>query len=111
MPGQRGGFLAAALHQAAVAGDRVGVVIDDLGAEARGEHPFGQRHADGVGEALAERPGGGLDPGRMADLGVARRAALELPEVLYVLDTDRAVADRTSTRLNSSHQCATRMPP
>src|SRR3546814_16915587 len=35
MPGQRGGLLADALHQAADDGDRVGVVIDDLGEIGR----------------------------------------------------------------------------
>ena len=45
-----------AFHQVAVADDRVGVVVDDLVAVAvvaRGELRFGDRHADGVGEALA----------------------------------------------------------
>ena len=53
MAGERGRLVADALHQAAVAGDDVGVVVDQLGAEAGGQVALGQRHADRVGEALA----------------------------------------------------------
>ena len=75
MAGERGGLVRDALHQVAVAGDHEGAVVDDLvprAVEARGEVPLGERHADGVGEALAERPGGGLDARGVAVLGVAR---------------------------------------
>ena len=63
MAGERDRLLADAFHQAAVAGDDIGVVIDDAVAEPRVEQPLRQRHADGVGEALAERTGGRLDAG------------------------------------------------
>jgi hypothetical protein len=39
----------------------VGVVIDDLLAELGGEHFFCQSHADGGGDALAERAGRRFD--------------------------------------------------
>ena len=42
---------------------------------------FGQRHAHGVGQALAERAGGGLDARRDADFRMARRLAVQLAEV------------------------------
>ncbi len=41
-------------------GDDVGLMIDNA-AEHGGHMPFGDRHADRVGEALSERAGGGLD--------------------------------------------------
>ena len=72
--GERDRLLADALHEAAVAGDHVGVVIDDLIAVARVEQPLGERHADGVAEPLPERTGGGLDARRMAIFGMARRS-------------------------------------
>jgi hypothetical protein len=54
--------------------------------ELGGQHLFGQRHADGVGDALAERAGGGLDAGGVAVFRVARGLAVQLAEVLQVVD-------------------------
>ena len=73
----RAGFLADALHHVAVRADHVGVVVDDLvgrAVEALCEEPLGHRHPDGVRDPLAERPGRDLDAGRVAALGVPRRA-------------------------------------
>ena len=53
MPGQADGFVADAFHQVAVRGDDIGLVADELVAEAGVQQPFGQRHADGIGNALA----------------------------------------------------------
>jgi hypothetical protein len=53
--------------------------------EARGEQLFGQREADRVREALAERAGGGLHAGRVADLGMARGPGMQLPETAQLL--------------------------
>jgi len=41
-------LLADALHQAAVAGKRIGEVIDDCVAQACVDEPLSQRHADGI---------------------------------------------------------------
>ena len=82
--GERAGLVADAFHQAAVADEDVGVVVDDrvaVAVELGGEQLFGQRHADRVGQALAERAGGGLDAGRDVDFGMARRLAVQLAEV------------------------------
>ena len=81
MAGERDRLVADALHQAAVAGHAIGEVVDDLVAIAAIEQPLGKRHADGVAETLAERAGRGLDAGRVAVFGVARRARAELAEV------------------------------
>ena len=69
--GKRDGFLADAFHEAAVADDRIGVVILQVGTEFVSQLAFGNRHADGIGNALAERAGGGLDAGGMAIFRVA----------------------------------------
>ena len=55
MPGQGQRLVADALHQAAVAAENVGVVVDDVVAELCREQPFGERHADRIAEALATR--------------------------------------------------------
>ena len=73
--GQRGRLGGDALLEIAVGGDHVRVVIDDLvtvAVEARGQHPLGQRQADGGRDALPERAGGRLDPGRVAVFRMAR---------------------------------------
>ena len=62
MPGESQGLLRDPLHQAAVADQGIGVMIDQILSEHRFEMPLRDRHADGIAEALAERPGGGLDP-------------------------------------------------
>src|SRR5690606_8973168 len=77
--GERTRFVRDTLHQAAIAEKCVAVMVDDSVAvtvELRGENFFRQRHADGIGEALTERTGGGLDTRRVAVLGVARRARM-----------------------------------
>ena len=57
------------------------------GAVVRGgQVRFGDRQADAVGEALAERAGGQLDAGRQAVLGVAGRLAAPLAEALQVVE-------------------------
>ena len=47
-----------------------------------------QRHPDGVSHTLAERPGRGLDAGREPVLGVARRPAAPLTELLDVVERE-----------------------
>ena len=74
--GERGGLVADALHEAAVAGDDERVVVLRLGAEPGAQVPLGDRHADGVGEPLAERTGRDLDAGGVAGLGMARASAI-----------------------------------
>ena len=87
--GQRAGLVADAFHQAAVAQEGPGAVVDDRMAwavEFGGEQLFRQRHADRVGDALPQRAGGGLDARRVAQFRVARRAAVQLAEGLQVVD-------------------------
>ena len=78
--------MADALHEAAVAGDDEGVVVDELGAEAGPQPALGHGHADAVGEALAERAGGDLDAGGVVHLGVARGGRAPLAERLEVVE-------------------------
>ena len=84
--------MADAFHQVAVGGDDPGAVVDQGFAEARRQHPLGQRHADRGGDALAERAGGGLDPGVLAVFRVAGGGGVELPEFLEVLDAHAGLA-------------------
>ncbi len=89
--GQRGGLGGDALLQVAVGDDRPDGVVERRGARSSPgvEEPAlvarGHRHAHGVGDALAERAGGGLHAGRVPVLGVTRRTAARDPEGLQVV--------------------------
>ena len=54
--GQRAGFVADAFHHAAVTQKNIGVVVNEgvaFAVEFLGQQLLGQRHADGVADALA----------------------------------------------------------
>ncbi len=89
LPGERRGLRRDALHQVAVGDDRVRAVVHDLRAVALAQVLLGHRHADAVGEALAERAGRDLDAGRHVHavaLGVAGRDRSPLAEVLDLVE-------------------------
>ncbi len=79
--------MADAFHQAAVAHEGEGVVVDHIEVvtvELLCQQFFSQRHADRVGDALAQRAGGGFDAGRHVHFGVARGFAVQLAEFLQL---------------------------
>ena len=108
MPGQRDRLLADALHQVAIGGQHVGEMVDELLAEPRGEQPFGHCHAHGVGEALPERAGRGLDTRRMAEFRMARRFRTQLPERLQVRHLDALDPDEMQERVEQHRAMAGR---
>ena len=97
MAGERSGLRGDALHHVAVAAHRIDVVAEDLEAVpivARLAEPrLGDGHADAVGDALAERPAGGLDAGHPVIFGMARRLAAELAEVADIVERHRRLAE------------------
>jgi len=99
MARQRNRFVADAFFQVAVAGDDIGLVVDQLAAETGIEMGFGQRHAYGIGDALAQGAGGGLDPGGMAIFGMAGGAAAHLPEILQLLQGHVRIAGQIKQRI------------
>ena len=104
--GQADRLVADALHQAAVAGDDPGAVIADLGAEF-GAHGFlGHGEADGVGNALAERAGRGLDPLHFLVFGMAGGDRTQLAEVLDLLQRHLLVAGQIQQRIDQ-HRAVT----
>ena len=87
--GEAGGLGGDALLEVAIGAEGVGPVVDDLVAgpvELGGQPALGDGHAHRVGEALAQRAGGGLDARGHAELGVARRARAHLAEALELLE-------------------------
>jgi hypothetical protein len=96
--GQGGGLVADALRQVAVPTDHEGAVVAYLGAEAGPQVALGDRHADGIGDPLAERSGGHLDAGGVAGLGMARCGGIPLSELPQVLEGE-AVAGEVQHRV------------
>ena len=75
LPGEPHRLVVDALHEAAVAGDHEGAVIDQIVAVDGVEVPLGDRHSDRHRDALPERPGRHLDAGKLEVLGVAGASA------------------------------------
>ena len=84
---QGAGLVADALHHATVTHEHIGVVVDDavVGAvELGGQEFFGQRHAHRIGDALAQRAGGGFHAGGDAHFGVTGGFAVQLAEIFQL---------------------------
>ena len=105
---KRAHFVADAFHQATIAQEDVRAVVDDgeaLAIEFLSEKLFGKRHADTVGNALAEGSGRRFDAGRHVDFGVAGRLAVQLTKVLDVLH--RKVVARQVQQCVLQHRAVT----
>ena len=108
VPGERDRFLADALHQAAVAGNHIGAVVDELVAELRVHEALGERHADRIGETLAERAGRGLDARGKTVFGMAGGPRAELAEALDLVDRHVLVAGEIEQRIKQHRAVAGR---
>ena len=64
-----------------------------VGVEQAALAAGGHGHADGVGDALAQRSGGGLDAGGVAELGVAGGLAAPGAQRLEVLELEAPAAE------------------
>ena len=106
MPGQRRGLARHALHQVAVRDDHEHPEPRRI-AVPRPEVLTGDGHTNAGGGALAQRAGGGLDPLGVAILGMARRAAAPLPELLEL----RRSAGRTRSGAAASTAACSRGRP
>ena len=96
MAGERGRLAADPLHHAAVAAQGEDVIVEDREVwpvEVPGKPIRGDRHADAVGDALAERPGRGLDPRSQMIFRMPRAFAAELTEMLQIVERDRGRAE------------------
>jgi hypothetical protein len=75
-------------------------VIDQIVTETRVLHPLGQRHAHGGGNALPQRPGGGLDPLGMAVFGMPGGARAKLAEGAQLIGAHIVVAQQVVDRID-----------
>ena len=88
MPGERRRFARHALHQVAVADDGPAAVIDwrvACAVVARRQMRLGDRHADRIRQALAERAGRDFDALGVAALGMAGCLAAPLAEAAQIV--------------------------
>src|SRR5450830_722513 len=106
--GQGSDFVGNAFHHAAITEEHIGVVVDDVVAgtvELRRQDFFRQGEAHGVGQALAERTGGGFHARGVAVFRVTWSAAVQLTEVLQVVDR-QVVAGQVQQRVDQHRAMA-----
>ena len=90
--GEGNRLLAHALHQATVACNHIGEVVDQLVTAAGGEPLLRHRKADRVCDTLTQRTGGGLNAFGVAVFRVPRGFGAELAEVADFLDRNVFIA-------------------
>ena len=108
MAGERDHLLTEAFLQATVANEGPGAVVDQAGAEARIQIGLGYRHAEGVGNALAERTRGDLDAAGGLELGVTGAMRAQLAEGLDLFEADLVVAGEVQQRVQQHRAMAVR---
>ena len=106
VPGQARRLVTDAFHQAAVTGDAIGIVIDDLLPEAGGEDALRQGEADRIGDPLTQRPGRGLDPAGVAELRMTGRLRAELAEVPQLVHRHVGIARQMQQRVEQHRPVA-----
>ena len=97
---ERDRLLADALHQAAVARQHIGLVVDECVAERSVEVALRNGEAHGIGDALPQGPRRRLDAGGMAEFRVARGLGAELAEVLDVVEAHVRIAREIEQRIH-----------
>ncbi|MND93572.1 hypothetical protein D3C80_857610 [compost metagenome] len=106
--GQGSDFVGNAFHHAAITQEHIGVVVDDVVArtvELRRHDFFSQGKTHGVGQALAQWTGGGFYARGVAEFRVARGAAVQLTELLEVIDR-QVVAGQVQQRVDQHRAVA-----
>ena len=106
--GERDHFLADAFLQATVADEGIGEMVDQAGTETCAQKRFGDRHAQRIGDALAERAGRHFDAGGRVDLGVPGAVRAEFAKRLDLLDRDAFVAGQVQQRIQQHRAVAVR---
>ena len=92
-------LLADALHQAAVAGDDIGIVVYQLGAELGALDLFCHGKTDGICDALTQRACRRLNRIREEVFRVARRALAQLAEIFQLLQGELRIAHKVQQRI------------
>ena len=101
-------LVADALHQAAVARDHIGEVVDDLLAVLRALEFFGHGETDRVRDPLTQRASGSFNRIGQEVFRVARRACAHLAEVLDLFERKLFVTGEVQQRIDQHGPVARR---
>ena len=82
-------------------------MLDHIRSEPRIPDAFGERHADGVADALTKRSGGRLDARRVTIFGMPRGLRAQLPEFLDLADIHARRTSQMQQRVEQ-HRAVTR---
>ena len=63
------------------------------------QHSFRQRHTNGIGDPLPQRPSRGFNPSRMTIFRMTRRFSTQLPEVFNFIDGDIFISHQEHQRI------------
>ena len=96
---ERNRLLADALHQAAVTGQHIGLVVDDAVTELGVEVALGDGETHGIADALAQGARRRLDAGGVAEFGMARSLGTHLAEVPDLIQRHVGVAGEVKERI------------
>ena len=105
VPSERCRLVTDAFHEATVASNDEDVVVMQFVAETRAKVALGNRHADCVGETLAERAGRHFDAGGVTAFWVTGRRRTPLAEVAQVIEFE-AVAVQVERRVLQDRRVA-----
>ena len=92
LPGQTDRFVIDAFHQAAIARDYPGLVIDQVVTEHGIQVTLGHRHADCHRQPLPQWAGGAFDAGKLEILRMTRTRAAKFAEIADVVDRRARIA-------------------
>ena len=104
--GERGRFARYALHHVAVAAYGINVVVEHREVrpiEMLRQPAPGERHADAVAAALAQRAGRRLDAGGQVIFGMAGASAADLPKPLDIVERDRGLIETLVFGIDGLH--------
>ena len=104
--GERGRFARYALHHVAVAAYGINVVVEHREVrpiEMLRQPAPGERHADAVAAALAQRAGRRLDAGGQVIFGMAGAFAADLPKPLDIVERDRGLIETLVFGIDGFH--------
>ena len=106
MAGERRRFAANPFHHVAVAAQRINIEVEKLKAwpvEITGEPLRCDRHADAVGDALAERSRGGFDSRGQTEFRMTGGFAVELTKLFEIVEGQRRMIEPLVRRVQRAH--------
>ena len=108
VPGETDRLVIDAFHEATVAGDHIGPVIDQIIPIDGVEMTLGDRGSDGHRDALPQRPGRNLHSGKLEIFRVAGSRAVKLAEVPDIVECRALIAGQVEQSVDEHRSVARR---